>query len=1202
MPSSAPIELGTRFEVRGLLGRGGMGSVYEAYDRGREEVVALKTLERLEPLAVVRLKQEFRVLRGVAHPNLVTFHELHEHDGRPFISMERIAGQSFVEWVRDEAGYDGFTASDTATVPDLGGAHMGIAPVRVGDVEEAPEAPAFDDARLRSGLRQLARALLAVHRADRVHRDVKPSNVRVTREGRVVLLDFGVATLKGRGEDLAGTIAYMAPEQAGEGNVQPAADWYALGGLLFCALTGRLPFDGADVKVLYEKAVRRPPPPSRYTFPLPDDLEDLCVRMLVPDPAERAGAREVFAVCSERRVERSEPPPRPPPSLIGRHSTLGALRDLWDEARHGGPVATWVAGPAGSGRTRTLDELASALADDGALVLRGRVDDRETIAYRGADQIVEALADSEPAQKKGLGPEGVWLASLFPSVWRSLIIPDAVPETLADPSEQRRRAFAVFADWVATIARTHPVAVLVDDAEHLDQGGAALLAALLDPPEPTRVLVVLSRARSAAPPEALAAVPTLSLPELTHAELSELADRALDGAAEPAVLDALVTLCEGRPERLLELTDDLRNAATANAVDLEETVQQRFARLGELERELLELAALCFAPMDVATAAHASGAPRERVAACVEALRVAHLVRAAPDRGRTAFRIPALVERVVAAEVAPDRRGAIHARLARALQEERPHQLHAIARHHVEAGEPERAAAPLVMAITDAQASLAFERLAELCALAARAEPNRRAQWTARRGEALAWAGRTEAAGEACLEAAGLRADRGDALTDRMDAARHLLRGGYVARGLDVLRDILAAVDVALPRNAYAALPALLGRRAQLLLRGYGYELRPVSEISPEDRLRIDACWTAASLLNVDIYLGAYFQTLYILHSLRAGDAAHVARALALESPLLAAAGQRGRAERLSAQAFELAERVGDTQAIGLAYGTRGLSLLQSGRWRDARPKLETAERVLRERCPGAFWELVTCQAAHGWSLAYLGELRALRRALHASRAAAQARGDVYGGTNLTVAVPIFAPLLVGDAEGARQSLREGMTLWSREAGDGFHVQHFFHVVNDATIDLFTSDGRRALARLEAAEGKVRRSQLLRNQLLRIVWHDLYGRVCVAALRTDDAKRHARRVDRERAAWASPLAALLRASVAHLELDSDRAVRELERARSGFGEVGMSLHEAVALHALDAYGRGEPLTQGAWSARERPADPDGLVALLAPSF
>ena len=308
-----------RYEVVRCIGRGGMGVVYEAYDRERGRRVAVKTLARFSPSALYLFKQEFRTLANVLHRNLIRFHDLvaTESDG-VFLTMELVSGAEF----RQHVWRPGAVVQREESVPTVSGARggqpqgwsSGALPI---DRPARPEGgvraqtPA-DIGRLRDALRQLAQGVDALHAAGKVHRDIKPSNVLVGDDGRVVLLDFGVAAEVRRRADprllesnVVGTPAYMAPEQALDEPPSPANDWYSVGVLLYEALVGKPPFVGEMSDVLYRKAVLEAPPARDLVDGVPDDLDALCRNLLCRDPDERPNGPRVLRRLGVSKSNRS---------------------------------------------------------------------------------------------------------------------------------------------------------------------------------------------------------------------------------------------------------------------------------------------------------------------------------------------------------------------------------------------------------------------------------------------------------------------------------------------------------------------------------------------------------------------------------------------------------------------------------------------------------------------------------------------------------------------------------------------------------------------------------------------------------------------------------------------------------------------------------------------------------------------------------
>jgi|GEM_PF-3499582 len=249
-----------RFEVLGLLGSGGAANVYRVRDRLVGEEVALKLLRKScrDPVGEERLLQELQMLRRLNHPTIVRPHDVGMWDGRPWFTMELLHGRSLRQHLRD--------------LPHP-----------------------MDDADLRHLAVQLADGLAAAHEEGIVHRDVKPGNVFVLNDGRIRLMDFGIA--KSRFEDarlsatgqVLGTPCYVAPEllMRADGPL-PAVDLFGLGVLLYEAATGRLPFRGENLEEIGRAICERTPTaPSQLNEHLSDGMEAVIVGLLAKDPRQR---------------------------------------------------------------------------------------------------------------------------------------------------------------------------------------------------------------------------------------------------------------------------------------------------------------------------------------------------------------------------------------------------------------------------------------------------------------------------------------------------------------------------------------------------------------------------------------------------------------------------------------------------------------------------------------------------------------------------------------------------------------------------------------------------------------------------------------------------------------------------------------------------------------------------------------------------
>ncbi|MFN3241577.1 MAG: protein kinase domain-containing protein [Planctomycetota bacterium] len=272
--------LGQRYELSTCLGRGAMGVVYLAQDRELRREVAVKILDaRLfrDEQAEARFQLEAEVLAALQHPNVVAVHDRgRTEEGVHFLVMERLAGTTLADLLR--------------TITD--GTDAGAA---VAEALDEPPTERMWPRQVASWARDLAAALGTAHQRQLVHRDVKPSNVFVTRSGRPVLLDFGIATRQTDARLTAthmtlGTPWYMAPEQIGADptrSTQPTLDVYGMGATLFHLLSKRPPYEGDVTTVLAALKDQDPPPLLQLVPDLPHDLAAITEKCLERNPDDR---------------------------------------------------------------------------------------------------------------------------------------------------------------------------------------------------------------------------------------------------------------------------------------------------------------------------------------------------------------------------------------------------------------------------------------------------------------------------------------------------------------------------------------------------------------------------------------------------------------------------------------------------------------------------------------------------------------------------------------------------------------------------------------------------------------------------------------------------------------------------------------------------------------------------------------------------
>jgi serine/threonine protein kinase len=250
--------LENRYQILGELGRGGMGIVYQAYDKQLKEQVAIKLLSPLlstDQEALERLTREVSLARRVTHPNVIRIHDLSEVNGLHYVSMEYFSGVNLKEHLKQRG------------------------PLSIMHAYQL--------------LAQICDGLEAAHSQGVIHRDLKAQNIMVAASGQCKIIDFGLARsvhLEGMTATglIMGTPEYMAPEQVSGKHVDERADIYALGVILFEMLTGRVPFTGDSAINVGFQQLKDPPPLPRSINPqIPEEVERIILKALEKDPIRR---------------------------------------------------------------------------------------------------------------------------------------------------------------------------------------------------------------------------------------------------------------------------------------------------------------------------------------------------------------------------------------------------------------------------------------------------------------------------------------------------------------------------------------------------------------------------------------------------------------------------------------------------------------------------------------------------------------------------------------------------------------------------------------------------------------------------------------------------------------------------------------------------------------------------------------------------
>jgi serine/threonine protein kinase/tetratricopeptide (TPR) repeat protein len=488
------------YEVVSLLGEGGMGVVYQAKHRETGELVALKTVKSSTESFVQNIRREINTLSRLKHPGIATLQTHGEERGLPWYAMTFIQGISLRALIRssktqtiEQHGSGSLSADDTSQhIPTAAWWTSGLS----SEESAAFTSELYSEERMKSlssraldirgaltFARSLCETLSYLHGEGFVHRDLKPDNVIITLDHQPVLVDFGLSTVTGTREsreevtsirNAAGSVFYIAPEQASSQLTDARADLYSLGCILFELIAGRPPFVAENQLAILRAHMADPAPLlSSMVDGIPSGLDRLLQRLLAKDPRQRIGYADSVAYYIDELLNEPGAPIQTNPYLYrpgfqGRQSESARIQNAIASLQQKKGGALFINGPSGLGKTRTALESIKGVRD--IILLTGECT-TSTAPLHPLRSSLERLADrcrerGAKETERVFGERGALLSMYEPSLlslWETL--PPLPPLPAKDA---KQRLYRYLSETFAAVAAERPLLLLLDNLQWAD--------------------------------------------------------------------------------------------------------------------------------------------------------------------------------------------------------------------------------------------------------------------------------------------------------------------------------------------------------------------------------------------------------------------------------------------------------------------------------------------------------------------------------------------------------------------------------------------------------------------------------------------------------------------------------------------------------------------------------------------------------------